>query len=97
MTQTSTFSPFTAHVWDQGVVCVSWGSSLVDVYLLVATTDGTISRREYLIINIHRTDTRYKIISEIYWNKSRSATDSLRISAKQSANYLSDKGLDLLR
>ena len=31
--------------------------SLVDLYLLVATTGGTISRREYLIINIHRADT----------------------------------------
>ena len=67
------------------------GGSLVDLYLLVTTTGGTISRREYLIINIHRTDTRYKIISEIYCKKSCSTTDSLRISTKKSANYRLDK------
>ena len=36
--------------------------SLVDLYLLVSATCGTISRRECLIINIHRADIRYKII-----------------------------------
>ena len=30
------------------------------------TTGGTISRPEYLIINIHRTDIWYKIINDVY-------------------------------
>ena len=72
-------------------MCGYCTSSLEDLYLLVDTTGGTISRRECLIIIIHRTDTLYKIISDIYWNKSCSAIDRLPTSAKQSANYLSDK------
>ena len=47
---------------------------------IVVTLDGTISRREYLMININRADIWYNIIIEVYCYKSRSTIDRLRIS-----------------
>ena len=44
---------------------------MVDLFLLVATTVGTISRREYLITNVNHGNIWYKIISEIYYYKFR--------------------------
>ena len=45
-------------------------------------TGGTISRREYLIINVNRADIGYKRISEIYNHKLRSGTDRLRVTTQ---------------
>ena len=50
-----------------------------------------VNTRLFLIINIDRADTWYKIISEIYEYKSHYAADSLRISAQQSVNCLLNK------
>ena len=47
---------------------------------IVVTLDGTISRREYLMININRADIWYNIFIEVYCYKSRSTIDRLRIS-----------------